>query len=56
MFYGLLSLRLFFFIYLGVISLFNLSLVHLDLQLMLVAHLYQCLCQLAVKILLVAIV
>lgn len=42
--------------YLGVICLLNLFLVHLDLQLVLVPHLYQCLRQLALELLLVAIV
>lgn len=43
-------------VYLGIVGLLNLILVHFDLQLMLVAHLYQRLCQLALKLLLVAIV
>lgn len=42
--------------YLGVIRLLDLILVHLDLQLVLVPHLHQCLRQLALKILLVATV
>lgn len=43
-------------VYLGVVGLLKLILVHLDLQLMLVAHLHQSLCQLALKVLLVAVV
>lgn len=43
-------------VYLGIVGLLNLILVHFDLQLMLVAHLHQRLCQFAFKLLLVAIV
>lgn len=43
-------------VYLGVVGLLDLILVHFNLQLMLVAHIRQCLGQFAFKLLLVAII